>query len=131
MMRLGMRDVGGSYVTRVARWGALVVCLALAVLYLNSAAYSAWAGAGPPTTIRDAWMDRALAHLCYAAAAVLGGFTLFRVTRRPPRLDRSALALLVLSVVFIAAPHARRFLLVDRCLDSGGRWDAAAFRCRR
>lgn len=76
-------------------------------------------------------MHRALAHLCYAVAATLGGVVLFRVIRRPPRLDRAALGLVVLALVFIAAPHARRFLLVDRCLDSGGRWDAAAFRCQR
>jgi hypothetical protein len=117
-------------VTRTARWAALLTGLALALVYLNSAAYSAWAGGGPPTSIREAWMHRAFAHLCYAVAAVLGGFTLFRVIRAP-RLDRAALTLLALAVVFIAAPQVRRFLLVDRCLDSGGRWDAAAFRCQR
>jgi hypothetical protein len=82
-------------------------------------------------TIRDAWMNRAFAHLCYAVAGVLGGVIVFRVINRPPRLDRAALALVVLALLFIAAPHVRRFVLVDRCLDSGGRWDAAAFRCQR
>ncbi len=117
--------------TRAGRWAALLAGGALALVYLNSAAYSAWAGGGPPTTIRDAWMHRAFAHLCYAVAAALGGILLFRVIRRPPRLDRAALVLAVLALVVIAAPHARRFLLVNRCLDSGGRWDAAAFRCQR
>ncbi len=56
---------------RMARWRALLAGLALALIYLNSAAYRAWAGGGPPTTIREAWMHRAFAHLCYAVAAVL------------------------------------------------------------
>lgn len=117
--------------TRASRWAALLAGVALALVYLNSAAYSAWAGGGPPTTIRDAWLHRALVHLCYGVAAAFGGIILFRVIHRPPRLDRAALALVVLALVLIAAPHAKRFLLVDRCLDSGGRWDAAAFRCQR
>lgn len=117
--------------TRVLRWAAFVAGVALALVYMNSAAYSAWAGGGPPTTVREALMHRAFAHLCYAIAAALGGLALFRLIRRSPRLDRAALALLVLALVLVAAPHTRHFLLVDRCLDSGGRWDPAAFRCQR
>jgi hypothetical protein len=115
----------------VTRWGVLVAATGLALLYLNSAAFSAWAGGGPPTNIREAWMHHAFAHLCNGVAAALGGVILFRVVRSPPRLDRATLALLVIGMVFIAAPRARRFLLADRCLDSGGRWDDAAFRCQR
>jgi hypothetical protein len=118
-------------VTRLTRWAALLACIALGLVYLNSAAYSVWAGTGPPTNIPDAWMHRALAHSCYAIAVVLCGFVLFRVIRRPPRHGGVALVLVVLALALFAAPHARRFLLVDRCLDSGGRWDAAAFRCQR
>ena len=117
--------------TRAVRWTALFAGVTLALVYLNSAAYSAWAGGGPPTSIREAWMHRAFSHLCYAGAAVVSGLTLFRVIRRPLRLDRAALALVVLTTVLLAAPDVRRFLLMGHCLDSGGHWDAAAFRCQR
>ena len=125
------RNVLSRVATAIARWAVLLAAVTLAVLYLNSAAYSAWAGGGPPTTIREAWMQRALADLCYALATTLGGLALFRTIRRTPRLDRVVVVLTVLALVLLAAPRARRFLLVDHCLDAGGRWDDAAFRCQR
>lgn len=114
----------------VARWVALLAFIALALLYLNSAAYSAWAAGGPPTTIREAWMHRAFSHLSYAVGAVLGG-VLFRTVRRPVRFDRVSAVLAALALLTVAAPHVRFFLLVDSCLDAGGLLDAATFRCEK
>ena len=79
----------------LARWVALLVCVALALLYLNSAAYSAWLSGGPPTAIPQAWAHRALAHLCYSVAALLVGLALFRGIRSMPRIDRLSFVLLV------------------------------------
>jgi hypothetical protein len=120
-------------VIRAARWAALLGGVALALVYLNSAAFSAWAGTGPPPTnaFREAWMHRAFAHLCYGGAAALGGASLFRVMQRPLRLDRVVLALTVLVVLLLAAPRIRLFVFVEPCLHSEGRWDDATFRCLR
>ena len=77
----------------VARWVTLLAFIALGFVYLNSAAFSAWVAGGPPTTVRDVWLHRTFAHLCYAVGAVLGGVVLFRCIRRPrsfrPRVGRA------------------------------------------
>jgi hypothetical protein len=47
----------------------------------------------------------------------------------PARLIIAVVVVLVLSVWL--APKAARWLAIDRCLDSGGRWDDARIRCER
>ncbi len=113
----------------VVRWVALVAGVSVAVLYLNSALFSAWVSGGPPTPVPLAWRNSAFTHLCYSAAALLIAFAFFRGIRAVPRLDRIALVLLILGMGAVAAPHVREFFLVDRCLDAGGRWNAARFIC--
>jgi hypothetical protein len=76
-------------------------------------------------------MQRAFAHVCYAGAAVLIGCAVFRAIRRLPRSDRLGLVLALFALAAVAAPRIRQFILVDGCLDAGGRWDGAAFRCER
>jgi len=110
-------------------WAVLLSAIIVALLYLNSAAASAWAGSGPPTTVPEAWMQRAFAHLCYATGAQLIGFGAFRVIRRLPGFDRMGLVLALFAIIAVAVPRIRGIILVRRCVDAGGRWDGAAFRC--
>ncbi len=112
-------------------WVALLGAVLASLLYLNSAVYSAWLGGGPPTTIREAWMQRAFAHLCYAAGAMFIGIGAFRFIRRLPRFDRVGLVLVLLAGVAVAAPKFRRFILVGGCNDAGGHWAETSFRCER
>ena len=73
----------------VAYLAAGVACIGLALLYLNSAAYSLWMSSGPPTADPDAFLARSKRHLIYSVALfVLAGiqFCLFgkvRKTRKP------------------------------------------------
>jgi hypothetical protein len=116
---------------KFAAWAVLVGAVVIGLLYLNSAAYSAWAGGGPPTAFREAWMQRAFAHLSYAAGAIFLGVAAFRAIRRLPRLETVGLLLAVLALLAVGAPTFRRFVLASRCTDGGGRWDEPAFKCER
>lgn len=94
-----------------------------AMLCLNSAAYSAWAARGPPTPVPEWWLHRAFTHLCYAGTALALGVAL-SLAVRARRVTRAAVAEAVIALLLLVLPHVRAFLLVDRCLDLGGRWNA-------
>lgn len=90
-----------------ARWflgGALVI---VGVLYLNSAAYSAWAAGGPPTHYPHAWLRRAALHLGYAIAAFCAGAVVTLLLRRPTTRVRRTLAALLIAVAIacLAVPR--------------------------
>jgi hypothetical protein len=120
----------GEVARRIARWTALVACVVIAILYLNSAAYSAWAAGGPPTPAPGWWLHRAFAHACFAGVALALGAVAFLLLAAPRR-TCTALLLTAVAVVLLVLPSARVFLLEDMCLDSGGVLDAATFACRR
>jgi hypothetical protein len=116
-------------VRAVARWSILLLGLGLALVYLNSAAFSGWASGGPPTEIPAAWKQRALAHLCYGLSALLLGFALFRALRPSRLADPGVWIAIALGVVFLAVPSVRQFIEIDQCLDAGGCWNRNAFKC--
>lgn len=113
----------------LARWTILLLGIGLALVYLNSAAYSWWASWGPPTNVPDAWRHRAFAHLCFAMTAMCFAFALFRTLGPSLRADRVVRISLAVGAAFWAGPSALEFIKVDRCLDDGGCWNRAAFRC--
>jgi hypothetical protein len=113
----------------IARWTVLFLGIGLALVYLNSAAYSWWASWGPPTNIPDAWRHRAFAHFCLAMTAISFAFALFRTLGPSLRADRVVWISLAVGAAFWAGPSAAGFIEVDRCLDAGGCWNRGAFRC--
>lgn len=121
-----MRDVGAF-----VRWGVVVVLAVLAVLYLNSAAYSVWAGSGPPTGHPHVWLYRAARHFGYAVAAfgvaAIVAFFLGRPATRAKVILR--IGLIGLVVAGLAGPWAIHTVNVEACLHSGGHWDAAREQC--
>jgi len=86
---------------------------------------------GPPDPYPDGWALRAKAQMIWALAATVGGLGVFRVIRRFPMFDRKTLALLGAAAVLAAYPWLERQVLVDRCLDNGGRWNAGGMQCER
>ncbi len=119
---------GGGIAHRVGRWAALAACILVAMLYLNSAAYSAWLSSGPRTDVPAWWLHRSFAHLCFAGVALALGVAVF-LAFRALRVTRASIVPAV-ALLLLVMPRVRSFLLVDRCLDSGGRWDAATFSCK-
>jgi hypothetical protein len=114
----------------VVRWTLLVSGFLVALLYLNSAAYNAWASGVPPRTIPAWWLHRAAAHLCYAGVSLATGLAAF-LAIRAGRLTRASLVVAALAAGLLATPYVRELWLVDACLDSGGRWNASAFACEK
>jgi hypothetical protein len=113
----------------IARWAVLLIGIGLGFAHLNSAAYSWWAAGGPPTSIPAAWKHRAFAHFCFAMTAISFAFALFRTLRPSLRADRVVWISLAVGAAFWAGPSAAEIIEVDRCLDAGGCWSRAAFRC--
>lgn len=84
---------------------------------------------GPPTPFPQGWASRAHAQLAYAGAIALGGIGAFRAIREAPSLSRITILLLVACLLLGVWPSASEFVQIDRCLDSGGRWNYAGLQC--
>jgi len=116
-------------VQQVARWVALLLFAFLFLAYLNSAVFSAWVAGGPPNPYPHGWSRRALGHLSFAFAALVIGLAFFIGIRQVPKKKKTPLALLVVGLCLVAAPYVGRFILEDKCLDSGGSWSKDAIQC--
>ena len=116
-------------VQQVARWVALVLFVFLCLAYLNSAVFSAWVSDGPPNPYPLGWSRRALGHLSFSFAALLFGLALFIGISQAPKIKKTPLVLLAVGFCFVVAPYAGRFILEDKCLDSGGSWSEDAIQC--
>lgn len=116
---------------RWVRWGALVLFGAAALVFLNSALYSAWVAGGPPAQFKAAWEHRALQQLCRAFAFVLFAVSAFWSLTVPLRVRPLTLLVLLVGLAVLLVPATRELMLIDACLDSGGRWGGATFVCER
>ncbi len=109
---------------------AVLLCFVLLALrFVMSALFSAWMSGGPPNPYPLGWMRRAWAHMSFAGAVVFLGWGAFLTIRRFPSPGRLACALLLVGLLLVAAPYGGRFILIDWCLDEGGRWNAEAIQC--
>ena len=100
-----------------------------ALLYLNSAVYSAWVSGGPPNPYPLGWSRRALGHLCFALASLFIGIGLFIGIRTFPKPSNSSMASIIIGVLLVASPYIGRFILIDGCLERGEKWNHEAIQC--
>ena len=127
---LGMHNASKPSLPRqLTSWLALVACIVLALLYLNSSIYSAWVSGGPPNPYPLGWSRRALGQLGFALAAVCFGIGLFKGIRAFPRLTPGAVAFVALGALLASSPYIGRFVLTDACLDRGGSWNRDTLQC--
>ena len=118
-------------VRSVFAWLALVAALVVSLLFLNGAVFSAWMSGGPPNPYPQGWAMRSLGQLSWAASAAIGGWAVFRILRDAPVLRRATIVLAVLAGALAVFPSTNQFLQIDRCLDSGGRWNYEGLQCER
>lgn len=115
-------------------WAVAIGFAFLAYQYLNSALYSAWMS-GTPAGITGSnslgWTRRSYAHVSFGLSAVFFGLGFFRLIRRLPAVGHLTVVFLVTGVLFFAAPYIVRFLLIDMCLDQGGRWNYQSILCEK
>jgi hypothetical protein len=119
-----------SRTQRLATWAVSLGFVALALMYLNGAFFSAWMSGGPPNPHPLGWERRALGQLSLSAACFVLAVGSFGLVRSLPSLRRVPLALLTIGVVLALAPYVGRFLLQDGCLDQGGQWSNLTLECK-
>lgn len=124
-----MNNIHKSLTRQVVRWSVLLMFIVLAILYLNSAVYSAWVSGGPPNPYPIGWSRRALGHICFALAALFFGVALFIGIRKLPKFGKSSIALTVIGILLVASPYVGRFILIDGCLDRGEKWNNETIQC--
>lgn len=112
-------------------WFALCGLGTYALAMLNGALFSAWMSDGPPNPYQEGWALRAQAQYLWAAASALGAIGAFIVVRRYPAISARTWLILVAAGMLAAAPVIMREVLIDQCLDNGGRWNYAGLQCER
>jgi len=116
----------------IAKWILLLGFIGGALLYANSSFYSAWVSGGPPNDYPHAWAQRAIIHFGYAIALFSTGIMAFVALGRNFKFKASKLKYVWIIVLLLSLgyPECREFVLIDKCLDSGGAWDESHFECR-
>lgn len=117
----------------IFRWLLFAVLLLLGLVYLNSAFYSAWVSSGPPNDYPQAWAHRAVVHLGYSGALLATAIMVpfFLKTGFAWKKSKLKYLWIVILLYCFLAPVTRKWLLVDKCLDSGGQWDDVHFTCKQ
>ena len=120
-----------STVLRLLRWVSLLLAIAIGVFFLNDAFFSAWVAGGPTAEHKLGWDRRSQGSLVLALACFFAGAFLFRALGRLPKPGRLAWLLAFVALLLALAPFMAREVLIDKCLDSGGRWNRMFIDCER
>ncbi len=117
----------------ITRWIALLGLIGFGLLYLNSTVFSLWAAGGPPTEVPNAWLHRALVHFGISVALFATGVFLFKLLKPgfSSKGKKIVYVWFVIMAIAIGYPPTKEFILVDACLDSGGKWSEKHFDCQR
>ena len=115
----------------IAKWLALIVCIVFGLLYLNGAASSWWLSWGPPTDYPKLWEHQSIKRLGYSLTLIATGFMLFIALKENFKFKESIFKYIWLLVISVSLlyPSVREFVLIDGCLDSGGKWSGKYFVC--
>ncbi|MGD2095721.1 MAG: hypothetical protein PVH77_12010 [Phycisphaerales bacterium] len=117
----------------ILRWIALLGLISLGLLYLNSTVFSLWAAGGPPTEVPKAWLHRALVHFGFTVALFATAIFAFKGLKPGFSFKGKKILYVWLVIVAIAIgyPPIKKFISIDACLDSGGKWSEKHFDCQR
>ena len=120
-------------IRNIARWVLLLGLIGLGLLYLNGAMFAVKMTYGPPTDYPNVWAHVGWKRLGYGFTLIALAVIFFLALRKGFRVKKSKtiIILVVLIVVVLALPYARRELLIDKCLDLGGRWDGQYYVCEK
>jgi hypothetical protein len=115
------------------RWFLSAGLIVLGSIYLNSAFFSTWAAGDSLTRRPHAWEQRALLHCGYSVGLIATGIMALigLKTNYNWRKSKYKYIWLILLLLSLGYPKAREWILIDKCLDSGGQWDIEYFECRK
>lgn len=105
------------------------MALICTLVLLNGAAFSGWMSSGPPNPYQQGWAFRSQMQLIWAVSVALSGLASFRLVREVPTLTRPTIALIIFAAAVGIFPSVQEFIQIDRCLDSGGRWNNDGLQC--
>jgi len=101
-----------------------IVFVAIAAIYLNSAVFSVWVSGGPPNDYPEAWAYRAMRHFYYGVGFIVIALTIFLALKTSAkRIKVKCVIGFVVALILFSAPHLKKFIEIDSCLDHGGRWN--------
>jgi hypothetical protein len=120
-----------SLIRSFAAWFVLCVLAAYALLLLNGVLFSAWVAGGPPNPCPEGWALRTKAQVIWSLATILAAVGLFRAIRNYPIVGRATWIVLAVSCFLVVYPWAEREIMIDKCLDGGGRWNAGGLQCEQ
>jgi hypothetical protein len=118
-----------SSIQRAASWVMLTGFVLFGLQYLNGAVFSAWMSGGPPNPHPLGWERRAIGQLSLSLASFVLAIGSYRLIVTLPAWRRLPVALVLLGIVLLVTPYIGRFLLQDKCLDSGGQWNNLTLEC--
>ena len=116
-------------VQRVVSWTVSIGFVALGLLYLNAALFSAWMSGGPPNPHPLGWGRLALGQLSTSLASFILAVGSYQLVVSLPAWRRMPFALVLTGLLLSLAPYVGRFVLQDKCLDQGGRWSNITLEC--
>ena len=116
---------------RITRWSALLILVLTGLWLLNDAFFSAWMAGSPLNEHKLGWERRSLAALSMAGTSFVASAAAFRAIPLAPRIGKVAWLLVLIAAALAVFPFAARELLIDSCLDSGGRWSTDFLECVR
>jgi hypothetical protein len=120
-------------IRNLLRWLLLIGLAICGLLYLNSTFYSAWVAGGPPNDYPHAWAQRALIHFGFSISLMASGVMAFIAFKADFKWKVSKYKYLWILILLLGLgyPKAREWVLVDKCLDSGGAWSSQHFECKK
>ena len=113
---------------KIIRSIAVIASVVLCCFYINGALFSFWAASGPPTEYPESFLQQGVFRF---NIAIILGIVAFLVTRSWQQIKSSKVIKVLIIICFICAlyPFARKYILIDKCLDNGGVWSYEYFQC--
>ena len=109
-----------------------IILIVVAIIYFNSAFFSAWISGGPPNDYPEAWAYRSFKHFYYGLGFIVFAITLF-IALKPnaKRIKTECVIGLVLAFILFTTPQVKNFIKIDSCLDQGVRWNENYHKCEK
>jgi len=136
---INLRRVTGPAVMRekmkrrkLLRWTILILAVAGGLFLLNSAFFCAWVSGGPPNDYPKVWLHQSYVYFGYSGALIATGILCF-VRLREQFVWKKSIAFylwITFTIYCLSGPVIRKHILIDKCLDAGGKWDQSHFVCR-
>jgi len=117
---------------KLLRWTILILAVAGGLFLLNSAFFCAWVSGGPPNDYPKKWLHQSYIYFGYSGALIATGIMGFVGLKEQFNWKKSIVFYLWIpfTIYCLAGPIIRKQTLIDKCLDSGGKWDESHFACK-